>query len=261
MSNIGDDWSDQQHEPTEDVDFDASGTTPPRPVKWDDTEAGPPPEPVQHQPPPSDHSGSNQQSNQQTSQQTPNDNSQGNIVHVSHMHVGVDDQLLTEHMSSSGKVIRVVIMLDPHTKESRGFGFVTFESASDADDAIEKLHLSQILGKTITVARARRGRPRDPTPGHYIGPPKCALRAALYLSQLTPMTDDRSMSSNGRPSKPRYQPYPSRDMGDSRDMRDARDARDYGYDRYERGPPRYAGRYHPYPDRDDRYGWVTSTLF
>lgn len=64
-------------------------------------------------------------------------------------------------------------MLDPHTRESRGFGFVTFEQPQEADDAIEKLHLSQILGKTITVARARRQRPREPTPGQYIGPPKC----------------------------------------------------------------------------------------
>ena len=64
-------------------------------------------------------------------------------------------------------------MLDPHTRESRGFGFVTFETPEMATEAIEKLHLSQILDKSITVARARRSKPRDPTPGQYIGPPKC----------------------------------------------------------------------------------------
>ncbi|TIB05058.1 hypothetical protein E3P96_01449 [Wallemia ichthyophaga] len=185
MSEINDE--NQKQEDT--VDFEGKGTTPPRPVEQSDNannlnnldnlhsnrQQTPHQIDQQGQKDQQDHSdypASFSHSNQ-------NDNPQGCIVHVSHMHVGVDDQLLTEHMSSSGKVLKVVIMLDPHTRESRGFGFVTFENPSEADDAIEKLHLSQILGKTITVARARRGRPREPTPGQYIGPPKYLKNHAI----------------------------------------------------------------------------------
>ncbi|EIM23472.1 RNA-binding domain-containing protein [Wallemia mellicola CBS 633.66] len=213
MSDNGE-WS--THHDSQDVDFER--TTPPRDFIEDENhhqQSDYHDEQHSRQPHQSDYSHDDSQSQSSAA------SNKGNIVHVSHMHVGVDDQLLTEHMSSSGKVLKVVIMLDPHTRESRGFGFVTFEQPQEADDAIEKLHLSQILGKTITVARARRQRPREPTPGQYIGPPKY----------------DKSMSAPyQRPQRPRYQPYP----------------REYSsYDRYERYPPRYASYQRPY---NYRYG-------
>ena len=82
-------------------------------------------------------------------------------------------------------------MYDPHTRESRGFGFVTMETAEEADAAITALNATEIMGKIVTVekvtrlcsafgrhanyhwnSQARRGRARTPTPGRYYGPPK-----------------------------------------------------------------------------------------
>lgn len=63
-------------------------------------------------------------------------------------------------------------MYDPHTRDSRGFGFVTMETPEDAEAAIQNLNATEHIGKVITVEKARRGRARTPTPGRYYGPPK-----------------------------------------------------------------------------------------
>ena len=80
-------------------------------------------------------------------------------------------------------------MYDPHTRDSRGFGFVTMETAEEADAAITSLNGTDLMGKVMNVEKvrlrsfhpsmmltdilqARRGRARTPTPGRYYGPPK-----------------------------------------------------------------------------------------
>ena len=47
-------------------------------------------------------------------------------------------------------------MYDPHTRESRGFGFVTMESAEEADAAIAALNASDLMGKVINVEKVIR---------------------------------------------------------------------------------------------------------
>lgn len=44
-------------------------------------------------------------------------------------------------------------MYDPHTRESRGFGFVTMETAEEADAAITALNATDLMGKTMTVEK------------------------------------------------------------------------------------------------------------
>lgn len=46
-------------------------------------------------------------------------------------------------------------MYDPHTRESRGFGFVTMESVEEADAAVTALNATDLMGKTMTVERVR----------------------------------------------------------------------------------------------------------
>ncbi|KAJ0414644.1 hypothetical protein BJY00DRAFT_318635 [Aspergillus carlsbadensis] len=71
-----------------------------------------------------------------------------------------------------GDVENCSIMVDPHTKESRGFGFVKMVTAEQADAAKEGLQGEVIEGRTLSIEKARRSRPRTPTPGKYFGPPK-----------------------------------------------------------------------------------------
>lgn len=63
-------------------------------------------------------------------------------------------------------------MRDPHTRESRGFGFVKMVTAEEADAAKEALQGEVYEGRTLSIEKARRSRPRTPTPGKYFGPPK-----------------------------------------------------------------------------------------
>lgn len=44
-------------------------------------------------------------------------------------------------------------MLDPRTRESRGFGFVTMEHLDDAERCIKYLNRSTLEGRMITVEK------------------------------------------------------------------------------------------------------------
>ena len=46
-------------------------------------------------------------------------------------------------------------MYDPHTRESRGFGFVTMESVEEAEAAVTALNATDLMGKTMTVEKVR----------------------------------------------------------------------------------------------------------
>ncbi|PCH34346.1 RNA-binding domain-containing protein [Wolfiporia cocos MD-104 SS10] len=99
-------------------------------------------------------------------------NNPGNNLHVSGLSHRVDTRDLEAAFAKVGRVKKAQVMYDPHTRESRGFGFVTMESVEEADAAITALNATDFMGKTVTVERARRARARTPTPGRYYGPPK-----------------------------------------------------------------------------------------
>jgi len=132
----------------------------------------------------------------------------------------IDNRDLEAAFGKFGRVQKAAVMYDPHTRESRGFGFVTMESPEEAEAAVTGLNATEINGKTINVEKARRGRARTPTPGRYFGPPK------------------RGDSKDERPYDPR--PYDSRYRGYEDDRRGGRGSRyddrgggrDYDRDRY-----------------------------
>ena len=55
------------------------------------------------------------------------------------------------------QIEKASIMLDPHTKESRGFGFVTFELVEDAEAAMAALNATILDKSAITVEKVRSG--------------------------------------------------------------------------------------------------------
>ncbi|GAA5989889.1 hypothetical protein JCM10908_002364 [Rhodotorula pacifica] len=147
----------------------------------------------------------------------------GNNLHVSSLSLKVEERDLEAAFSKYGRIQKVQVMRDPHTKESRGFAFVMMETAEEAEAAIAGLSGTELIDRTINVDKARRGRARTPTPGAYHGPPK---REAF----------------GGRFDRP-YEP---------------RGYSSGGYDRYDdrydsRRAPSYGGGRGGYDDRD-RYG-------
>lgn len=96
----------------------------------------------------------------------------GSNLFVTGIHPRLSEVEVTRLFEKYGDVEKCQIMLDPHTKESRGFGFVKMVTAEQADAAKEGLQGEVIEGRTLSIEKARRSRPRTPTPGKYFGPPK-----------------------------------------------------------------------------------------
>ncbi|KAF9425966.1 hypothetical protein BGZ94_007071 [Podila epigama] len=147
----------------------------------------------------------------------------GNNLFVTGLASKTENADLEDLFGKYGKVEKVQIMLDPHTRESRGFAFVTMERAEDADAARSVLDSFELHGRAMSVKLAKRGRARTPTPGEYRGPPK--------------RDTERRMTD-------RYDHYRAPRGPDPRDYRGGL-VRDYGrpspYDRYDRGyDPRWA---------------------
>lgn len=71
--------------------------------------------------------------------------------------------------SRYGEVVRVMIVHDPKSRESRGFGFVYFERARDANHARKMLNGTELHGRELRVAFSTTARPHSPTPGFYKG--------------------------------------------------------------------------------------------
>jgi cold-inducible RNA-binding protein len=59
-----------------------------------------------------------------------------------------------------GEVTDAAVISDRETGRSRGFGFVTFAEASDADSAIQQMHERELDGRTINVNEAKERAPR-----------------------------------------------------------------------------------------------------
>lgn len=103
----------------------------------------------------------------------------GTNLFVTGIHPRLSEGDVSRLFEKYGVVENCSIMKDPHTQESRGFGFVNMESGSQADAAKEGLQGEVIEGRTLSIEKARRGRPRTPTPGKYFGPPKRGLWTSL----------------------------------------------------------------------------------
>jgi RNA recognition motif-containing protein len=106
----------------------------------------------------------------------------GSNLFVTGIHPRLSETEVTRLFEKYGEVEKCQIMLDPHTKESRGFGFVKMVTAEQADAAKEGLQGEVIEGRTLSIEKARRSRPRTPTPGKYFGPPKRGKHSQPQLS-------------------------------------------------------------------------------
>lgn len=96
----------------------------------------------------------------------------GSNLFVTGIHPRLSEAEVTKMFEKYGEVEKCQIMKDPHSKESRGFGFVKMVTPEQAEAAREGLQGEVIEGRTLSIEKARRARPRTPTPGKYFGPPK-----------------------------------------------------------------------------------------
>lgn len=108
----------------------------------------------------------------------------GTNLFVTGIHPKLTEDDVTRLFAKYGEVEKCQIMLDPHTKESRGFGFVKMSTLEQADSAKEGLQGEVFEGRTLSIEKARRSRPRTPTPGKYFGPPKRGMLSVHDISSI-----------------------------------------------------------------------------
>jgi cold-inducible RNA-binding protein len=76
---------------------------------------------------------------------------------------------LQDYFSQAGVVTSVNLMLDRATGRSRGFAFVEFASAEEANKAVEQFQGKEFQGRALTVNNAR---PREERAPRWSGNPR-----------------------------------------------------------------------------------------
>ena len=84
-----------------------------------------------------------------------------NRLFVGNLSFQTGESDLQDYFAQAGAVTSVNLMLDKVTGRSRGFAFVEFATAAEAQKAIEQFHDKEFQGRTVTVnvARPREERP------------------------------------------------------------------------------------------------------
>ena len=69
---------------------------------------------------------------------------------------------LQDYFAQAGSVTSVNLMLDKITGKSRGFAFIEFATAEEANKAVEQFHSKEFQGRqlTVNIARPREERPQ-----------------------------------------------------------------------------------------------------
>ncbi|KAF8007730.1 hypothetical protein BT93_K1657 [Corymbia citriodora subsp. variegata] len=77
-----------------------------------------------------------------------------NRVYVGNLSWGVDDLALETLFSEQGRVLEAKVVYDRDSGRSRGFGFVSYGSADEVNNAIDSLNGVDLDGRTIRVTHA-----------------------------------------------------------------------------------------------------------
>lgn len=75
-------------------------------------------------------------------------------LYVSNLSYNANENDLTSVFEEFGTVTEAKVVIDRETNRSRGFGFVTFEKAEDADAAIAAVNDTSFMGRNLKVSEA-----------------------------------------------------------------------------------------------------------
>ncbi|KAG0288998.1 hypothetical protein BGZ96_007330 [Linnemannia gamsii] len=110
---------------------------------------------------------------------------------------GLDEQVTPQVLHAAfipfGDITQIEIPSDPTSNAPhRGFGFVEFDLAMDAQAALDNMHLSELFGRTIKVNLAKPG--KGGAGGLRSGPEKAIWADEDWLKENV-MGDDSHLSS------------------------------------------------------------------
>ncbi|RAL05719.1 mRNA-binding ribosome biosynthesis protein NOP4 [Aspergillus ibericus CBS 121593] len=92
---------------------------------------------------------------QDKKQETPAANQPRRELFIRSLPASATTESLTEHFSQSYVIKHAIVVTDPETKLSKGYGFVTFADVEDAKAALEEFNGSVFEGKKIKVEYAQ----------------------------------------------------------------------------------------------------------
>ncbi|UYV82962.1 hypothetical protein LAZ67_22001552 [Cordylochernes scorpioides] len=72
---------------------------------------------------------------------------------IGNLHYKTTEETMKAHFENWGKIVDCVVVKDPHTRKSRGFGFITYEEASMVD-AAQAARPHNIDGRDVETKRA-----------------------------------------------------------------------------------------------------------
>jgi RNA recognition motif-containing protein len=84
---------------------------------------------------------------------------------------------LQDYFAQVGAVTSVNLMLDKITGKSRGFAFIEFATAEEANKAVEQFHEKEFQGRALTVNIAKPREERE-RPNRRSGPPRHGYAAS-----------------------------------------------------------------------------------
>ncbi|KAJ1913807.1 hypothetical protein H4219_005057 [Mycoemilia scoparia] len=82
-------------------------------------------------------------------------------VFVGRLSWGTTSEDLTSYFSTFGEVVDAIVIKERDTGRSKGFGFVTFASQEQADEAIKQANDAELDGRQIKVAESKEREPRS----------------------------------------------------------------------------------------------------
>jgi len=93
----------------------------------------------------------------------------GKKLYVGNLSYDVSSADLEAMLSPHGKVLSAEVISDRSTGQSKGFGFVEMDSATEAEAAIAALNGQQHGGRALTVNEAKPRAPRSGGRGGHGG--------------------------------------------------------------------------------------------
>ncbi|ORC91826.1 Rbd-Unit [Trypanosoma theileri] len=145
---------------------------------------------------------------------------------VNYIPTTVDEVQLRQLFERYGQIESVKIVCDRETRQSRGFGFVKFHSASSAQQAITALNGFSILNKRLKVALAANGHQRGGAAGQvgenngyfggyggygaypYAQQQMMAMYAQQYMMQAPAQSQPQAQSQQQQQQQPQMPPPP-----------------------------------------------------
>ncbi|MCL5055771.1 MAG: RNA-binding protein [Firmicutes bacterium] len=82
-----------------------------------------------------------------------------NKIYVGNLSLDSTKEDLEQFFSSAGTVKEVLIIQDRDTGRSKGFGFVTFATRQEANNAVETLNGHELQSRSLKVSMAKEKSP------------------------------------------------------------------------------------------------------